>query len=106
MKIAYDAANSIEAHMIKNLLEQYEVPAYVQGEHLQSGAGELPMGGLIKVSVDNSNYIKAKEIIKNWETTEIPNKVVQTKLSNMPRKIKLATLISFGSLAALYQVRY
>jgi antitoxin component YwqK of YwqJK toxin-antitoxin module len=73
MKIAYSAANSIEAHMVKNMLEQQEIPAYVQGEHLQSGAGELPMGGLVKVSVDNTNYYKAKEIIKNWESTEIPN---------------------------------
>jgi len=73
MKIAYNAANSIEAHMVKNMLEQHEIPAYVQGEHLQSGAGELPIGGLVKVSVDNENYYKAKEIIKNWESTEISN---------------------------------
>jgi|GEM_PF-2199034 len=31
------------------------------------------MGGLVKVSIDNENYHKAKEIIKNWESTDTSN---------------------------------
>jgi hypothetical protein len=70
MKIVYNAANSIEAHMLKNMLEQLDIPAYIQGEHLQSGAGELPISGLVKVNVDDQNVIIAKKIIKEWETQE------------------------------------
>jgi hypothetical protein len=73
MRIVYNEANSIEAHMVKNMLEQQEIPAYIHGEHLQSGAGELPMGRLVKVRIDNENYYKAKEIIKNCESTDTFN---------------------------------
>lgn len=70
MIIVYSASSSLEAHMVKNLLVQHEIPAYVQGEHLQSGAGELPMGGLVKVSVENKHFNEAKAIIKDWESKE------------------------------------
>lgn len=41
MKRIYQAANNIEAHMLVHLLEQEGIEAHVEGEHLQSGAGEL-----------------------------------------------------------------
>jgi Putative prokaryotic signal transducing protein len=71
MIIIYSAANNLEAHMIKGVLEQQEIPAYIQGEHLQSGAGELPaMSGLIKISVDDINRDAARKIIKEWELND------------------------------------
>ena len=71
MIIVYSAANNLEAHMIKGVLEQQEIPAYIQGEHLQSGAGELPaMSGLVKISVDNINRDAARKIIKDWEAND------------------------------------
>ena len=44
MKRVYQAANHIQAHMVMHVLEQAGVHAHVQGEFLQSGAGELPIG--------------------------------------------------------------
>ena len=71
MIIVYSAANNLEAHMIKGVLEQQEIPAYIQGEHLQSGAGELPaMSGLVKISVDDVNRDAARKIIKEWEAKD------------------------------------
>jgi len=71
MIIVYHANNSLDANMIKSLLEQQGIPAYIQGEHLQSGVGELPAGDLVKVSVDNENAVNAKTIIEDWEDGEI-----------------------------------
>lgn len=67
MKIAYEATNSIEAYILKGLLETYEINAFVQGEHLHSGAGELPMSGFVRVVVDNADYENARKIIQDWE---------------------------------------
>jgi Putative prokaryotic signal transducing protein len=71
MIIVYSAANNLEAHMIKGVLEQQEIPAYIQGEHLQSGAGELPaISGYVKISVDDINRDAARKIIKDWEAKD------------------------------------
>jgi hypothetical protein len=67
MKRIYEAANSIEAHMIVHLLTEAGIEAHVQGEHLQSGAGELPLGGLVGVTVDDEDVVPARRLIKEWE---------------------------------------
>ena len=67
MQRIYQAANNVEAHMVVHMLEQSGVSAYVQGEHLQSGAGELPLGNLVAVAVADDDVAKAREVIREWE---------------------------------------
>ena len=67
MKRVYNAANHIQAHMVMHVLEQAGVHAMVQGEFLQSGAGELPLGNLVGVAVDDEDVAIAREIIEDWE---------------------------------------
>ncbi|MBB6093351.1 hypothetical protein HNQ60_002229 [Povalibacter uvarum] len=76
MKRIYQAANNIEAHMLVHLLEQEGIQAHVEGEHLQSGAGELPLGGLAAVAVADEDVDAARAIIRDWEarTAEKPEK--------------------------------
>ena len=69
--IVYNASNSIEAYLIKNLLEQQEILAYVFGDHLQGGVGEIPAIGLVTVNVSDSDYTRAKEIIDEWDASVI-----------------------------------
>lgn len=71
MITVYNAFNSLDAHLIKGLLEQQEIPAYVLGEHLQSGIGEIPAIGLVRVSVSNADYPKAKAVIDEWDASTI-----------------------------------
>lgn len=71
MRIVFNAANSLEAHMIKELLSMQGIEAHINGEHLQSGVGELPAINLVKVSVDDNDFSKAKDIIAHWESQEI-----------------------------------
>ena len=71
MMVAYHASNSIEAYLIKNLLEQQEIPAYVFGDYLQGGVGEIPAIGLVTVNVGDSDYSRAKEIVDEWDASVI-----------------------------------
>ena len=69
--VVYHASNSIEAYLIKNLLEQQEIPAYVFGDYLQGGIGEIPAIGLVTVNVSDSDYTKAKEIVDEWDASVV-----------------------------------
>ncbi|MFD0740288.1 DUF2007 domain-containing protein [Lysobacter koreensis] len=67
MTPVYEAANSTDAYLVKNLLEQAGVPSYIRGEYLQGGLGDLPAGGLIHVCVADSQAEHAREIVLDWE---------------------------------------
>ncbi len=71
MIIIYHAANSLDANMIKGLLAQYYIRAFVQGEYLQGGVGELPTANLVTVSVLDEYQVEAKKIIDEWEAGSI-----------------------------------
>jgi hypothetical protein len=67
MQRVYQAANHIQAHMVMHVLQQAGIDAHVQGEVLQSGAGELPLGNLVAVAVPDEDVALAREIIEDWE---------------------------------------
>jgi hypothetical protein len=67
MKRVYEATNNIQAHMVMHVLQQAGVHAQVQGEFLQSGAGDLPLGSLVAVAVADEDVALAREIIEDWE---------------------------------------
>ena len=71
MMVVYHASNSIEAYLIKNLLVQQEIAAYVFGDYLQGGVGEIPAIGLVTVNVSDSDYTRAKEIVDEWDASVI-----------------------------------
>ena len=92
MDIVYSAANSLEAHMLKGVLEQHEIPAYISGEHLQSGFGEIPvMTGIVKISVDNANIIAAKKIIWEWEAAEKSQDSIDEKFFSSKKLVGTTT---------------
>ena len=59
------ASNTIEAHLISDLLVQNNIGAYVTGEFLQSGIGEVSAEP-VRVYVDSQSEDEAKEIIEEW----------------------------------------
>jgi hypothetical protein len=67
MRRVFQAATHIQAHMVMHVLEQAGVHALVQGEYLQSGAGELPLGNLVGVAVADEDVEIARDIISDWE---------------------------------------
>lgn len=63
----YSANSTTEAHLIKNLLEQHGIDAYVAGHYLQGGLGELPVFNLIQVQVEANDEAAALKIIQDYE---------------------------------------
>jgi hypothetical protein len=70
MKLLYEALNAVEAHMIRNLLEQVGLSARIDGEYLQGGVGELQAMGVIRVMVEEKDYTEAKAIIQEWNANQ------------------------------------
>jgi len=66
----YSAQNAIDAHIIKGLLEQQGIGAWVDGEYLQGGIGELPLIDLVTVSVAEEDYEKALRVLREYENAE------------------------------------
>ena len=64
----FTAQNSIEANIVKGMLEANDIRAHVVGEYLQGGIGELAAIDYVFVSVDEVNEIKALELINQYET--------------------------------------
>lgn len=67
MKIVYRAENAIDANLVKGLLEQAGIMAFVNGAYLQGGVGELPASGLISVSVADEEVEAAARIIDQFQ---------------------------------------
>jgi hypothetical protein len=70
MKLLYEASNTVEAHMILNLLEQAGLSARIDGEYLQGGVGELQATGIVRVMVEEFDYPEAKKIIQEWDAKQ------------------------------------
>ena len=73
MNCVFQASTSVEAYMIKSLLESNEIPAEVYGEHLQGGLGELQAIGAVRVMVADDYANSARELISEWERHEPPS---------------------------------
>lgn len=101
MKCIYEAANSLEGHMILNLIEQEGLTGRVDGEYLQGGMGELPAMGLVRVMVADENFEQARRIVKEWDSTQVKAEKSRT----VPTGGKLGTgLFGFvcGSLITVF----
>lgn len=66
MKTVLHALNSVEAHVVKGLLQSEGIECSVLGEYLQGAIGELPPTGLIRVVVNDEDYEQASAIIDDW----------------------------------------
>jgi hypothetical protein len=76
VKIVYDANSSLDAYVVKNLLETEGITAFVQGEYLQGGIGELAATGFVKVSVNDEDAARARTVIEAWEDSQPSDQVL------------------------------
>ena len=67
MRTAYEASNSIEAHILQGFLMQEGITTQVVGAYLQGGIGELPAQGFVRLMVDEHDYERARAAIERWE---------------------------------------
>lgn len=68
----YQAANSLEAHSLKGMLESEQIEVTLSGESLSAGAGELPMD-VVQVSlwVPDTQVARARARLKAYEAAEV-----------------------------------
>ncbi|MGV8961235.1 MAG: DUF2007 domain-containing protein [Stenotrophomonas sp.] len=63
MQLVYQADNLFDAHLVKHALEDAGIPAFVFGESLLGGMGELPLFGVLRVCVPDAAQALAEEIV-------------------------------------------
>jgi len=63
MRIVYRAENIIDAHLVRNVLENAGIPAHVGGEYLTGAMGELPVMGLVTVMVAEHDVPAASDLV-------------------------------------------
>lgn len=64
MKPVYDAANLIDAHLVRHALEDAGIPVYIRGEALMGGVGDLPVHGMLQVCVPDVAWPQADGIVR------------------------------------------
>lgn len=63
MRVVYEAEHLIDAHLVRGVLEQTGIPAFVRGEYLVGAIGELPALGLVAVCVPESSWTEARAVV-------------------------------------------
>lgn len=64
MRTVYEAANLIDAHLVRQALEAQGIPAFVRGEALTGAMGELGVFGLVAVAVPESAWPVARSLVE------------------------------------------
>ncbi len=95
MKHVYDAANSLEAHMVLDLLRQQGIHGQVEGEYLQGAMGALPATGLVRVVVDEADHAAAERVITHWNQAQ-PAEPVRPPARPGPRGVPGGWLLLAG----------
>lgn len=67
MRVVYRADNLFDAHLVKHALEAADIPAFVFGETLLGGMGELPLFGVLRVSVPDVAWPQAHAIVLSMD---------------------------------------
>jgi hypothetical protein len=63
MQKVYEPENLMEGELLQGMLASEGVAAHLTGRHLLGGVGELPMFGLLGLSVDNDQAEQARQLI-------------------------------------------
>lgn len=69
MRVVYEAANLIDAHLVRHALEAAGLPVFLRGEQLIGGMGELPLFGVVAVCVPEAALPEAREIVASLPIT-------------------------------------
>lgn len=65
MRTVYHAEGIVDAHLVKDALEQAGIPAFVNGEYLIGGMGQLPARDFLTVSVPDVCVDAAAPVVRD-----------------------------------------
>ena len=80
MRVAYEAAHAIDAHLVRHALEAAGIPAFIFGEALLGGLGELGIYGLVSVCVPDPCWPDARAVIESLQLGERADDPADTAL--------------------------
>ncbi|GHA89762.1 DUF2007 domain-containing protein [Cognatilysobacter bugurensis] len=84
MRVVYEAANVIDAHLVRHALEDAGLPVFLRGEALVGGMGELPLFGVVAVCVPEAALPAAREILQTLPITAPPPAPAPARDDAMP----------------------
>jgi hypothetical protein len=73
MHVVYKADNLFDAHLAKHALEDAGIPAFVFGESLLGGMGELPLFGVLRVAVPDAARPEAEAVMSGLHLGQAPD---------------------------------
>jgi Putative prokaryotic signal transducing protein len=65
MRTVYHAEGIVDAHLVKDALENAGIPAFINGEHLIGGVGQLPARDFLAVSVPDIFVEDAGRVVRD-----------------------------------------
>lgn len=71
MKKIYSAKDITEAHIVQGMLAVYDIEAYVGGQYLQGGVGELATMDFATIAVADKDVEAAQALILKYERDEL-----------------------------------
>lgn len=96
MKVVYHAENIVDAHLVKDALEHAGMPAFVNGEYLIGGMGQLPARDFLSVSVPDVCVEDAGPVVRGVEDmlrapVAVPERVGDQPAPSIPLLLKPAS---------------
>jgi hypothetical protein len=67
----YTPVNTIEAYLLQGALQAEGIPCEIRGEHLQGGAGLLPVNDNVTLHVREEDVKAAQALIARYERGEL-----------------------------------
>lgn len=67
MHTVYRAENLFDAHLVKDALEHAQIPAFIAGEYLAGGVGQLPALDYLAVMVPDAGVAAAEAVVREIE---------------------------------------
>jgi hypothetical protein len=96
MKTDFESANSLEAHMILDLLAQAGIEGQILGEALQGGMGDLPAAGLVRVVVNDTDFVAARIIVEDWNNTVVESSFTPPSHGSKGISVSHAVVFAIG----------
>ena len=72
MQVVYEADHVIDAHLVLHALQDAGIPAFIRGEALLGGLGELGVFGLVAVCVPAACWPDARGVVESLGLGEGP----------------------------------
>lgn len=67
MRVVYHAESIVDAHLVKDALDNAGVPCFINGEYLTGGIGQLPARDFLTVSVPDVCVDAAAPVVREIE---------------------------------------